>query len=341
MKDLKNIKEQKKNDDYMTEKKVKKLKKNKKDEKEEEEDDSTETINEFGREQQMAVCQYCQSRIFTNIEQQTSWFGILLSLILFFTFKLYSLLLILLVIPLTQSTIHTCPNCLNRIGIRTFYDTLSLSDKVFTFQLFSIGVIITKKQLLGIFFFVLFGIFLYVFTSSIFSSINFTRQPLKDTWNDYYNNCVINDNENFCKEKYLYRDINWEGYVMKIDMTESFFTKYKVFIYIKMDENSKSKEADLVLQFLDIEYEKYKTDILNTTRGDLIAFNGTFVRISGIYPSLLNGINYKKLNKKINIAPAVFRNGRYYTDDINVEKDKTLYKELPSLVSNDEQNKKE
>ena len=115
----------------------------------------------------MAVCQYCQSRIFTNIEQQTSWFGILLSLILFFTFKLYSLLLILLVIPLTQSTIHTCPNCLNRIGIRTFYDTLSLSDKVFTFQLFSIGVIITKKQLLGIFFFVLFGVFFFCLWLSI------------------------------------------------------------------------------------------------------------------------------------------------------------------------------
>ena len=329
MKDLKNIKEQKKNDDYMTEKKVKKLKKNKKEEKEEGEEDSTEKINEFGREQQMAVCQYCQSRIFTNIEQQTSWFGILLSLILFFTFKLYSLLLILLVIPLTQSTIHTCPNCLNRIGIRTFYDTLSLSDKVFTFQLFSIGIIITKKQLLGIFFFVLFGIFLYVFTSSIFSSINLTK---------YYNNCVINDNENFCKEKYLYRDINWEGYVMKIDMTESFFTKYKVFIYIKMDENSKSKEADLVLQFLDIEYEKYKTDILNTTRGDLISFNATFVRVSSIYPSLLDGIDYKKLNKKIHIDPAIFKNGRYYTDDVNFEKNQHLYKELPSLVSNTEKN---
>ena len=53
MKDLKKIKDQKKNDDYMIEKKENKLKKNKKEEKEEGEEDSTEKINEFGREQQI------------------------------------------------------------------------------------------------------------------------------------------------------------------------------------------------------------------------------------------------------------------------------------------------
>ena len=334
---MSNIKDQKKNDDYIIEKKLKKEKGKKKKEKEEEDEEkleSQEKLNEYGREQQMAICQYCQSRIFTNIEQQTSWFGILLSLILFFTFKLYSLLLILLVIPLTQSTIHSCPNCLNRIGIRTFYDTLSLADKVFTFQIFSIGIIITKKQLLGIFFFLLFSIFLYVFIFSI--SMSLKKFPLKDNWNDFLNNCINNENENFCKERYLFQDINWEGYVMKIDMSESIFTRHKVFIYIKMDEKSKSKEADLVLQFLDVDYEKYKTDILNTTRGDLISFNATFVRVSSIYPSLLDGIDYKKLNKKIHIDPAIFKNGRYYTDDVNFEKNQHLYKELPSLVSNSE-----
>jgi hypothetical protein len=76
-----------------------------------------------------------------------------------------------MLIPLTQQTIHSCPNCLNNVGTRSFYDLISLSDKVFTYKIGNFGIIITKKQILGIFLFLLFGTIFYVF----FSNLNFTR----------------------------------------------------------------------------------------------------------------------------------------------------------------------
>ena len=47
---------------------------------------STESFNLFGREQQLAICQYCHSKIYTNVDQETSWFGICLSILILLFF---------------------------------------------------------------------------------------------------------------------------------------------------------------------------------------------------------------------------------------------------------------
>lgn len=107
----------------------------------------------------------------TEIEHQSTWIGVGLSFILFIIFKIYSLPLIVMLIPLTQQTVHTCPNCLNKVGTRSFYDLISLSDNVITYKIGNFGIIITKKQILGIFIFLLFALIFYLFISSV----NFTR----------------------------------------------------------------------------------------------------------------------------------------------------------------------
>ena len=302
---------------------------------------SLESINLFGREQQLAVCQYCHSKIYTNVDQETSWFGICLSIIilLFFTFKLYSIILIILVIPLTQNTIHSCPNCLNKIGVRTFYDVLSLSDNVLTLQIIGFGIIVTKKQLLAVFVFFLFGIFFYYFISTF----DLNKITLKETWDDYYEICIKDVNEinrAKCKEKFMYQDVNWKGYSLRLDFDERFFSRYKVHMIVKMwnknlGENEIEKdENNLYLKITENVYNTFKMDILNTTRGDLIEFNATF--IANDYsqrPVILEVNGYKKLDEKINISPHVHNEGRYSVNENDIKKDKKIYNELPGLVS--------
>jgi hypothetical protein len=302
---------------------------------------STESFNLFGREQQLAVCQYCHSKIYTNVDQETSWFGICLSILilLFFSFKLYSIILIILVIPLTQNTIHSCPNCLNKIGVRTFYDVLSLSDNVLTLQIIGFGIIVTKKQLLAVFVFFLFGILIFYFMSTF----DLNKIKLKETWDDYYELCLKDVNEisrSKCKEKFMYQDVNWKGYSLRLDFDERFFSRYKVHMIVKMwNNNSNEKEIEkeennLYLKITENVYNLYKMDILNTTRGDLIEFNATFIAYDNLHTPIILEVNgYKKLEGKININPHVHNEGRYSVNEDDIKKDKHIYNELPGLVS--------
>jgi hypothetical protein len=121
--------------------------------------------------QLIITCQFCQRRILTDIEHETTWVGIGISVVLFLIFRVYSIILIILLIPLTQQTVHTCPNCLNKVGTRSFFDLISLTDKVITYKIGSFAIMITKKQILAVFFFFLFSICFYLF----FSNLSITR----------------------------------------------------------------------------------------------------------------------------------------------------------------------
>ena len=117
------------------------------------------------------TCQYCEKRILTEIETESTWIGIALSFLLLIIFNLPGILLVIILLPLTRQTNHFCTNCKNKVGTCSFYDLLSMSDRVFTFQIGSIGILITRKQLLALFVFVFFGLIFFVF----FSNLDLTR----------------------------------------------------------------------------------------------------------------------------------------------------------------------
>ena len=124
---------------------------------------STNTnLNIFGKEQQMCVCPFCHMKMFTDIEQEVSWIGIVLSILTLLFFKLYGIIFLILIIKFTQNTTHSCPNCLNKVGVYTVFDALSLQDKVFTLQLSHFGIIVTKKHLFGLLTFVIFGFIFFI-----------------------------------------------------------------------------------------------------------------------------------------------------------------------------------
>ena len=328
----------KKDDDYKTKTEKNKLLENKNPEETKLISTTDTQANIYGRDQQITVCQFCKSKIFTNVEQQVSWFGIFICLLLLVTLRFFAIILIILIIPLTQSTIHTCPNCLNRIGVHTFYDTISLKDKIFTFQFLGFGVIITKKQLLGTFFFILFGIIIY----SIVSNISFTKTILKESWYEYQTMC----NEDFgkCKRYFLYQDVYWTGNIIRVNFNENFFSRYRAFILMKMDKNNDQDYTDMVLDVTDAIYKKYKIDIMDLRRGDEIAFNCTLRTVisqESNKPIRADLVKFYKTGNKIKINAHIHRTGRYATHTDKVSQGKQVYSELPDVVSSEDKNIKQ
>ena len=285
--------------------------------------------NVFGREQQICVCPFCHMKIFTEIDHEVSWIGIVLSIMLLLFFKLYGIICLVVVIRFTQNTTHSCPNCLNKIGIYTVFDALSLQDKVFTIQLASFGLVITKKHIFSI---VLGLVFIILFISFI-SGISFTKQILKESWAEYLSIC--SGGSNICNTKFLYQEISWIGYVIRVNFNENFFSRTRVFFLVKMDENVQSDKTDLVIEVTDHVYNKYKIDIMNITRGDEIEFNAT-IKLTHNYQTkvpILSLDNIRLTGKNININPHVHEEGRYGTKGGNVEKGQKIYNELPNVVS--------
>jgi len=285
--------------------------------------------NVLGREQQICICPFCKMKIFTEIEHEVSWIGIVLSVMLLLFFKIYGIICLVILLRFTQNTTHSCPNCLNKIGIYTIFDALSLQDKVFTLQLASFGLVITKKHIFSI----ILGIIFIILFIAFISSISFTKQILKESWSDYLTIC--SGGEKLCNEKFLYKEISWIGYVIRVNFNDNFFSRSRVFFLVKMDENQESDKTDLVIEVTDKIYSKYKIDIMNITRGDEIEFNAT-VRQTPNYQTRIPIVtldNIRITGRNININPHVHEEGRYGTKGGNVEKGQKIYNELPNVIS--------
>ena len=328
---MKEISESKKDDDYKEEEKQElKSKSNPNTENSSVITSTNTNVNIFGKEQQMCVCPFCHMKMFTDIEKEISWFGIILSILVLIFFKLYGIIFLILIIKLTQNTTHSCPNCLNKVGVYTVFDALSLQDKVFTFQFSHFGIIVTKKHLFGLLSFIIFGIIFYYFISSI----SFTKKILEESWNDYYEICSKSEKE--CNIKFLYQEISWTGYVIRVNFNDNFFSRVRVFFLVKMNEDVNNDRTDLVLEVTDRVYNKYKIDIMNITRGDEIAFNATVKQTPSLFGNKITIVvldNIKLTGKNIQINPHVHEKGRYGTSGGQFEEGKQIYRELPNVIT--------
>ena len=327
----------KKSDDYKeeTDKLKSEANKNKESSQKSEIITSIETNNIiFGRDQQICACPFCHMKIFTEIEHEISWLGIVLCILMIIFFKIIGIILSVVVIRFTQNTTHSCPNCLNRIGVYTVFDALSLQDKVFSIKFSSFGIVITKKHLFSI---VLGLIFIILFITLI-SNVSFTKQILKESWSDYVKICA--QGETLCNAKFLYQEISWLGYVIRVNFNDNFFSRNRVYFLIKMDENAESDKTDLIIEVTDRVYNKYKIDILNITRGDEIEFNAT-VKQNPNYQTRVPIVTLDEMKitgRSIYINPHVHEDGRYGTQGGRIDEGQKVYNELPNVVSKGKKN---
>ena len=283
----------------------------------------------LGRDQQICVCPFCHMKIFTEIEHDVSYLGIVLSIMALLFLKIYGIILTVVIIRFTQNTTHSCPNCLNKIGVYTIFDALSMQDKVFSLKFSSFGLVITKKHIFSL----VLGFIFIILIIAFISSLSFTRQILKETWSDYQKIC--SENKALCNTKFLYQEISWIGYVIRVNFNDNFFSRSRVFFLVKMDENVQNDKTDLVIEVTDRVYNKYKIDILNITRGDEIEFNATLKQNPNYQTKvpIVTLDNIRITGKNIDINPHVHEEGRYGTQGGKIEKGQKIYNELPNVVS--------
>lgn len=277
-----------------------------------------EIINSFTKEPTFCICRFCNKKILTDIETEYTWTGIIISGVIFMLFKLLSIPLIILACILTQETTHKCPNCLNKIGTSNFYDYISLSDKIFKFQLGTNAVIITRKMLLSFFVFVLISIitiFLFFDSSDNF----FNASYLDEKWESFIKDCKNFPYEKTTSIKMAYcqmfegSNISWNGHVVRTDYEGSFISKHRISILVKMNKNDTSEDGDLYLKLNESKYEENKKLVFDLSRGDHIYFNATILKIDrGII--IAEGFEIDKISDSIIINPHIHHSGRYSFD---------------------------
>lgn len=135
----------------------------------------------------------------------------------------------------------------------------------------------------------------------------------------------------------MYSDVMWNGYVIRIDYIENFFARHRLNVLLKMEKND-LEEADIYLKFTDYQYEYFKNEIFNLTRGDYVSFNATFMTVGDVNTiPQLEVFGFEKLKDHIYIQPHIHHNSRYSVNhDEHINKNEAVYKEIPNLVSNDD-----
>jgi hypothetical protein len=157
---------------------------------------------------------------------------------------------------------------------------------------------------------------------------------LPDTWRDFTAHCAVRA---VCVEKYMHREVAWQGHAIRVNFIDDFFTRYKATVLVAMEvpeQTEQNVHTDVVLHFDYFNYEKYRTEILNTTRGDNVQFNATVVSVKEENDVqrrkvvMLEVNAFRKGSEKVFIAPHVHANGRYHVDQNMI---KNAYSEVPGV----------
>ena len=136
----------------------------------------------------------------------------------------------------------------------------------------------------------------------------------------------------------MHREVVWQGHAIRVNFIDDFFTRYKATVLVAMEvpeQTEQNVHADVVLHFDYFKYEKYRTEILNTTRGDNVQFNATVVSVKeeggvqGKRKVVMLEVNaFRKGDEKVFIAPHVHAHGRYHVDQNMI---KNAYSEVPGV----------
>lgn len=93
-------------------------------------------------------CPFCDAVSNSIVEYRPSLLGYLLTLLAILVFGVLSLALLPILVSLTKQAIHRCAKCLNEVKTNSYFGFSSMDDKIVTFSIGKVGVILTRKILL-------------------------------------------------------------------------------------------------------------------------------------------------------------------------------------------------
>lgn len=93
-------------------------------------------------------CPFCDAVSISIVEYRPSLIGYLLTMLALLIFGVMSLVLLPLLVSLTKTAIHRCAKCLNEVKTNSYFGFNSMEDKLVTFSVGNVGVILTRRLIL-------------------------------------------------------------------------------------------------------------------------------------------------------------------------------------------------
>ncbi|KAF8821689.1 hypothetical protein IE077_001731, partial [Cardiosporidium cionae] len=228
-------------------------------------------------------CPYCNRKVVTLVEFQTSWLTILLSLIVFLFFGWFTLCMLPFLWSLFQDCVHICPSCLNEIHRRRRISFPKIKRDIVTVRCGSCAVILSRKYviMLG----VMTSLLLFFYGTRKFLKVwkfpTISKGTFIDaSWIEYREACGRKNQlgnslraEREFETKYLGRTVRWNGKVLLV--ANAFWTK--TFLFIRMDPRQSRfiNDPDIAVLFGD-ELNSVVADILPN---DFIEFETTLTSL--------------------------------------------------------------
>jgi hypothetical protein len=204
-------------------------------------------------------CPFCDAVSFSIVEYKTSLLGYLVAILSILIFGFLSIILMPFLVSLTKSAIHRCAKCLNEVKSASYFGFSSLEDKLLTFQVGKVGVILTRRYLLYIVMTITCGLAIYLFLLTE-TGHNHEVRPISGlTWDGYRNDCGFDSFVNSPMKAigkfdrvYQNQGVSWDGYVIRVSLSEEDamnFAYHSSSIMIKMDpeDQTNGHGADLGL----------------------------------------------------------------------------------------------
>ena len=185
------------------------------------------------------------------------------------------------------------------------------------FKFAQVGLILTRKILLGIALSILISVILFFKIKALAHPHSFEKiKYFSDDWPTFLEKCSTNKltlNSAFCVEKYLDRSaMNWEGYVIRlVDNRENFhrFLTHAVELLLKMEPSEAF--PDIYLTFDSMEAQEFGSVFNNLERGKKVRFNGTVKNFGESGSRHLHGLSVMEIEGRMQIEESGIGKGRY------------------------------
>ena len=249
--------------------------------------------------------------------------GYLLTLIAMLVFGFLSLVLMPFLVSLTKTAIHRCAKCLNQVQDSSYFGLSSLEDRLFTWQVGTFGIILTRRTILYFVMVITGALSIYVFILVEDAALhNFNSSGL--TWPSYLQTCGY---DQFVKNpgkskrdfaaKYFRKGVTWEGWVTRVNFNEDNplslnYHSANLLVKMDIDDRSGAHGPDLGLSISELKLLEISEIVGSLHRGDHIRFNATLQSMgdnSHLHHLLLHGLERTEGHR--DVEAHAYSNGRY------------------------------
>ncbi|CAK75661.1 unnamed protein product (macronuclear) [Paramecium tetraurelia] len=285
----------------------------------------------LGNQPKQIKCPFCSNSTVSAITYKNGYLSYIACFLILLIFGfMASILLIPIIMLITRTLIHKCSACHQVIGgDGKVFHVLGVKDSMMSFKIGELGIILTKRIVIGISLLILtLGVLWYrimEIPTSQWMDYHQHYSPnitIADTWTDYLEKCSkqkVFQNvqfQQYCEQKYVDRTIvDWKGFAIRVEDNQQSLLKFlhhSVNILVKMDPAESEFHPDLLLTADSEVATELSLEIEKLERGSEFRF-AAIIKSIGDFQNIrhFHLLNITKLDGYIEIPPHLHQQSRY------------------------------